>query len=241
MSEIVSKLFKVSARDIQNLIAPHSSRHQVMFSIGEDEDDDISTEDCIDIVNQMESVLLSQLGRSKYRQRFRRIDGEVLTWSSLEGVQSYTSKLNITANTAVVYVDYFGGWSIRTEKDAYDPTGYVITSNNIVFSEAPSAGSRIVIEYNHEDAHKFNLPRSIVIRKSVVELFRRYNFASDDASTQRFEDWEQQATAQTLALGRGEIGVAELDDIPFVYESNDQSQLDFLLRLRKGMNGRPHG
>jgi hypothetical protein len=235
-----SNLFKIEAIDLQKMIAPHASRHEVMFKIGDDEDDDdLLTSDAIELVNDQEAMLLSQLSRSKYRKLMNRIDGEVLTWASVAGQTIYKTSFPTTGNLKI-WVDYFGGWEIRSDSEQNLATR-TVSGDTITFAEPFPEGSRIVVEYDHASAHLFTIPKSIVLKKTVVEIYRRYNFQSDESNVERFTDWERQATAQMLALAKGEIGIIELDTVPLIYNSCDGGFMNFMLRLKRGLNGKFNG
>jgi len=235
-----SKIFKITKDEINKRLFPAGYRQNGKeFVI--DNGGDMTEEDCIQILNEQESWFMSTISRSPYRKLMSSVDGEVLSWNS-NGESSYKLSL-VPATNLKLFVNYFSGWEIRSDADALDSSNYTYnsTTNVLSFSKIPDKGSRIVVSYDHGAAHTFEVPKNIIIKKTCVEISRRYNFFESDTNVDnRFDMWEASANAQALQIQRAQMGIVELDQIEMVYRDQGKDPLNFLLRLRY-RNGRLRG
>jgi hypothetical protein len=236
MSTPTSNIFKITSAEIQKRLFPTSYRQgSNEFFIGNDpQENELTEQECVNIINEQESWFLSTINKTPYKKMFTKIDGEVLDWKS-DGVKTVYNLSLFPCSNVLVFINYFGGWEIKSNADAIATNLYTVngSTGQITFTTAPEVDSRIVVTYNHSSGNKILCAKEIIIKKTCVEISRRYNFFNSDTEVQRFIDWEASANAQALSIAKLMMGINEFDNIEMVYNDTGKDDLNFFLRLKR--------
>lgn len=226
-----------AATAVSKKLVPSGS--SVQFQIGDEETDDLSNADCLEIVEIMEDRLFGYLP-DRYRVLLNKVDGEVLTEYSTEGQTALQASLYpITEGTLKLYVDYpRDRWIVRNEDVEATQNDYDFTVNNstgaITITSTPSGssleeGQKVLAEYSHTAAStQFPFLKDIVVTWTVIELSRRFSFfKNENFPVDRFEEWEADRNRYLNEMRRQERGIEALDNINLVYEDQDKIRREF--------------
>lgn len=217
----MASLFGISGDDLQKKIQPRNG--EFTFSIGDGEDDSMTAEEALAVIETQEDRVLSLLP-SRHRDLMRRVEGEILTKCAREGQTTLRVSLRpLVAETLALYVDFpeTRSYQERRHTDALDADGFsAALDTGIVLLTTPlREGQRVFADYEHAAASSFRWLRECVIALAAAEISRMYAYFRTADGFERFEAWERSALDHLKSMQKMQRpGVAELERIALATE-----------------------
>jgi hypothetical protein len=220
----MASLFGITSADVLAKLVPVGGAGDFVFSIGDDgpPDEDLSTADCLEIVEEQEAMVESYM-RHKYQRLLRRVEGEVAVRRATEGqLTCQASLFPVTSMRVFKNFPSSRAWPDRMPGEAMAEAEYSVdlASGVVTFAEGLAENDRIYLDYEHEGCSKLKDLRHLVLSLTAVEVARRFAYFQSADGFDRFEGWQSSSAGHLRDLGRSDgIQIGLFDRIDLVNET----------------------
>lgn len=221
-------IFGVTAEEVKKKLVPFASG-DATFDISDDEDADMTEDDCLAVVATQEDRVLSMLP-DRYRALMTRVDGEIAVKSAAGGQMTCkASLLPVVEGTLQVFKNFprSRAWVDRRDGDAMASEEYSLNEETgmITFAEALNEGDVIELVYEHEAAAGLTWLRECVIAFAAIEISLRFDYFSNaDGLSGRIKQWEDQTVGYLRDMRRPNgPGIAAIDAVQLRGETRGKS------------------